>query len=224
MAGPKDSVHVFYFRPGRARGQGADLGLGHWQRPAFAAAGPVMMGGTSASGLRRRLPAAPLGYTRNVPTWSHRLTCLALGLALSGSPAVLAACMALCVDSPMTTAGHLGHGALESEVVPEAASHVHHDHGAAAAPTTEEPATHLAVAPQASDARLMATCSDCCLDGGSMPAAGLRAERRDGDAASEAATARLAPFDLSGAVQAASPPGPPIPPSAPARTPLALRI
>jgi len=185
-----------------------------------------MMGGAAASGLRRRPPASLLGYTRNVPTWSHRLTCLALAFALSGSPAVLAACMALCVDSPivMTKAGHLGHGALAPEVVPETASHVHHDHGAAAAPTTEEPATHLAVAPQASDARLMATCSDCCLDGGSMPAAGLRAERRDGDAASEAAIARLAPFDLSRAVQAASPPGPPRPPSSPARTPLALRI
>jgi hypothetical protein len=176
---------------------------------------------------RRRPPASLLGYTRNVPTWSQRLTCLALAFALSGSPAVLAACMALCVDSPiiMTTAG------------PEAALHAHHhEHGAAAAPTTEDPAANhvghgalapevvLAAVPQASDARLTATCSDCCLDGGVVPAAGLRVERRDGDAASEAATARLAPFDLSRAVQAASPPRPPMPPISPVRTPLALRI
>ena len=184
-----------------------------------------MMGGASARGPMRWLPAAPLGYTRNVPTWSHRLTCLALAFALSGSPAVLAACMALCVDSPVkTTAGHSGHGAPAPERVPEATSHAHHDHGAAAAPTTEEPATHVAVAPQTSDARLMAICIDCCFDGGSMPAAGLRAERRDVNAAPLAAIARPTSFDLSHAAQAASPPDPPIPPSSAARMPIALRI
>jgi hypothetical protein len=159
-----------------------------------------------------------------VLSWSHGLAAVALAFALSGSPAMLAACMALCVDGPMmTTAGHSGHGALAPEVVPEATSHAHHDHGAAATPTTERPATHLAVAPQTPDARLMATCSDCCFDGGSMPAAGLRAERRDVNSAPLAATARLTSVDLSHAAQA-SPPGPPIPPSSPARMPIALRI
>jgi hypothetical protein len=181
-----------------------------------------MMGGAAASGLRRR-PASPFGYTAKM-SWSHGLTSIALAFALSGSPAMLAACMAFCVDSPATMAGHLGHGARAPEVVPEAASHAHHNHGAALAPPTEEPATRLALAPQASDARLMATCIDCCLDRGSVPAAGLRAERRDVNVTPLAASARLTSFDLAHAAQAASPPGSPIPPSSPVRTPIALRI
>jgi hypothetical protein len=57
-----------------------------------------------------------------------------------------------------------------------------------------------------------------------MPAAGLRAERRDVSAAPLAAIARLTSFELSHAAQAAPPPDPPIPPSSAARTPIALRI
>lgn len=187
-----------------------------------------MMGGAAASGLRRRLPASPLSYTRKVSSWSHRFTCLALALALSGSPAVLAACMALCVDNPVTTAaqtGHADHGARATEVVPEAAPRAqHHNHGVEAAPAVAETAAHLPSAPQPSHVRLMATCTDCCPDGEFASAPGLRAELRDVDAASVAATERAASFDLSRAVQAASPSSPPIPPTSPARAPLALRI
>src|SRR5690606_2052481 len=94
----------------RECGDDTELGLGHWQRPASAAAGPVRMREAASIALMR-WPASPFGYTRNVLSWSHGLTCVALAFALSGSPAMLAACMALCVDSPvMTTAGRSGHG------------------------------------------------------------------------------------------------------------------
>ncbi len=43
-------------------------------------------------------------YTRGVASFAHRLTSVAMAFALSGSPAVLAACMALCLDSPMAAA------------------------------------------------------------------------------------------------------------------------
>ena len=223
MAGPEDSVHVFCCRPRRVQGQHANRGLAHCQCPAFAAAGPVMMSGAAASVLRRRL-ASRFGYTRNV-SWSHRLTGLALAFALSGSPAVLAACMALCQDGPVTTAGHAGHGARATEVMLEVAPQTHnHDHGAATAPATAEPASRLPAAPQASDVRLVAMCTDCCPDGEFGSVAGLSAERRDVDAASVAATERATSFDFSRAVQASSPSSPPSPPTSPARSPLALRI
>lgn len=164
--------------------------------------------------------ASPLGYTRNVPFWSHRLACVALAFALSGSHAGLAACMTFCVDSPVTTAGHAGHGGYAGEAVPEAASHAHgHNHDAAGAPTTTE-AGHLPSAPRASHARVVATCGDCCLAGRSVLVVGLRAERRDADVGGVAPSGRIPPVDLSAAVQVSLP----IPPTPPAKTLLALRI
>jgi hypothetical protein len=186
-----------------------------------------MRGGAAASG-PRRWPASRFGYTQSVRSWSHQLTCLALAFALSGSPAVLAACMALCADSPVTMAvqtRHAGHGARATEVVPEAAPRAHHhNHGVVAAPAVAETAAHLPAAPQPSHVRLMATCTDCCPDGEFASAPGLRSERRDVDAASVAATERATSFDLSRGVRAALPSSPPIPPTSPARSPLALRI
>jgi hypothetical protein len=156
------------------------------------------------------------------------MTSVALALALSGSPAALAACMVWCEDGLATMAvqtTHEGHGARATEVVPEVAPQAHHhNHDVVAAHATAEPASQLPAAPQASDARLMATCTDCCPVAEFASAVGVRAERRDVDAASVAATARVASFDLSLAVQSASPPSPPIPATSSARAPLALRI
>jgi hypothetical protein len=165
-------------------------------------------------------------YTRGVASFAHRLTCLAMAFALSGSPTVLAACMALCLDSPMaaasatdgTQAGHKDHGAMTE---PAAVSR-HAHHGTAA---STQPAASLASAsPLApSDARLVGSCDSCCVAGPVAFAAGPGVERTDGKAFATAPAVSVA-FQVVAATHAAAPQSSPVPPPSPTRAPLALRI
>lgn len=166
-------------------------------------------------------------YTRNVAIWAHRLTSLAVALALSGSPAVLAACMALCVESPVTAAdqtsqSHAGHGPHPAEAaVPAASSHAHHG---ASATQSAGAVSHSSTTQESSDTRLVATCSNCCVDGQVASTAGLNAERSGANALGAAPSVEVASFHLPPAADALSPPRPPTAPPAPTRAPLALRI
>jgi hypothetical protein len=148
-----------------------------------------------------------------------------MAIALSGSPAVLAACMALCLGSPIaasatdgTQADHKGHGAVAE---PAAVSpHAHHGTAASTQPTASQ-ASASPLAP--SDARLVGSCDSCCVAGPVAFAAGPGVERTDGKAFATAPAVSVA-FQLIAATHAAAPPSPPVPPPSPTRAPLALRI
>ena len=165
-------------------------------------------------------------YTRGVGSFSHRLTSFVMAFALSGSPAALSACMALCLDGPMGAASatdggqvdHKGHGA----VAEPAAASPHAHHGTTA---STQPAASLASAtPLApSDARLVGSCDSCCVAGPVAFAAGPGVERTDGKAFATAPAVSVA-FQVMAATHAAAPPSSPVPPPSPTRAPLALRI
>lgn len=166
-------------------------------------------------------------YTRGVGSFAHRMTSFVMAFALSGSPAVLTACMPLCLDSPMaaasamdgTQADHEGHGAVAE---PAAASpHAHHGTAASAQAT----ASLASASPLAqSDARLVGSCDSCCVAGPVAFAAGPSVERAAGKAFATARVAAVTLFQESVATHAAAPPRPPVPPPSPTRAPLALRI
>ena len=88
---------------------------------------------------------APSAYTRSVASLPKRMTGLALVVALSGSPAVLSACMAVCLQGVATAASHTdtqstGHAAHVTATVPAGASaHAHH-----ASPVSNAPAATTA--------------------------------------------------------------------------------
>lgn len=165
-------------------------------------------------------------YTRGVASFAHRLTCLAMAFALSGSPAVLSACMALCLDSPVaasamggTQPGHNGHGGMTE---PAAESpHVHHGTAAPTQPTATVPTASPLVP---SDARLVGSCDNCCVAGPIAFAAGPGVDRTDGKAFATAPAVSVVSFHMNAATHAATPPSPPVPPPSPTRAPLALRI
>jgi hypothetical protein len=165
-------------------------------------------------------------YTRTVGSFAHRVTSFVMAFALSGSPAVLSACMALCLDSPVAAnttdvakRGHDDHAA----VTEPAATSPHAHHGTAASP---QPVPSVANPSQLapSDARLVGTCDNCCLGGPVAFAAGPGVERADGKAFAIAPTAAVTLFQLSVAAHDAGPLRPPVPPPSPTRAPLALRI
>jgi len=183
------------------------------------------MSGTCEQGLSGSPRFSPLGYTRRV-SWSHRLTCFALTLALSGSPAVLAACMALCLGSQVTAApqagdSRSGHSAHESTLASVAAS-AHAHHGGSA--RVQSVANAVASRPlhHSSNARLVRSCHTCCADGLVAVAAGV--ERADTKAFGAAPSVQLASFQLNPATHVALLPNPPVSPPSPTRAPLALRI
>lgn len=172
-------------------------------------------------------PGASFAYTQGVACFAHRLTCVAMVFALSGSPAVLTACMALCLDGSVPAAsatdgrqtGHEGHRA----VAEPAAASPHAHHGTAASP---QPTASLAGAsPLApSDARLVGSCDSCCVAGPGAFVAGPGVERTDGKALAMAQAVSVVSFQLSATTHTAPLPGPPVPPPSPTRAPLALRI
>ena len=166
------------------------------------------------------------GYTRNVASLPTRLTSLAIAIVLSGSPAALAACMALCVESPVSAAAQTGqpragHGPHPEAAAP-AAPHAHH--GASVATLSAGAASHASSTQQSSDTRFVATCSNCCVDGQVASAAGLNVERGGVKMLGVAPSVEVASFHLPLVAHAAPPPSPPTPPPAPTRAPLALRI
>jgi hypothetical protein len=104
-----------------------------------------------------------------------------LAFALSGSPAALAACMALCVQSPATTPAP----------APEAAAHAHH--GSTAPGPSADPVTTSPESDSSPDARLAAGCRTCCPDDqGVFSAAGL--DRTQARTPRAAPTVLVAPF------------------------------
>ncbi|MGE3411021.1 MAG: hypothetical protein AB7L91_02225 [Dehalococcoidia bacterium] len=158
-------------------------------------------------------------------SWSRRLTCLAVATVLSGSPAVLSACMALCVDGPVARAS-----------APEGTPAGHHQHGVASAPmASSSHARHAPSTPGAPDAgvtsalppsaaRLSSTCDSCCDAGPDAIVAGLVAGRTAAQAVATAPTPAAVPFHIGASTSVGPPPSPPVPPPSPTRAPLALRI
>ena len=188
-----------------------------------------MPGTITARWTATRGRVATWAYTRNVASLPKRLTSLAIAIALSGSPAVLSACMALCLQGVATAASHTdsqsaGHAAHLGTPAPAGASaHAHHgssvsDEAAAAGPATTS-------SQDLSEARLSAPCTNCCPEGQAMLAAGPGVERTDAKSFSAAPIAsRMTSFLVTLPVLGASPPNPPVPPPSPIRAPLSLRI
>lgn len=164
-------------------------------------------------------------YTQDVAMWAHRLTCLSLTLALSGSPVVLAVCMSLCLESAAPQTVQTGHPAQGDRLQPAAAMpspHAHH--GASAESRPGVPTAHAGQPGAASDPRLNAPCSHCCMDGQFAAAVGLRAERRHAQLIAAAPTAQGLTFHSPLQAHSVLPPGPPVPPPSPTRVPFSLRI
>jgi hypothetical protein len=157
-----------------------------------------------------------------------RLTSLAIVIALSGAPAVLSACMALCLQGVVTAASHsesqsAGHAAHRAAAPAVPAAHAHHgspvpDESAAIAPTA-------ASSSDSSEARLSTTCTNCCPEGQAVLVAGPNVERTDAKSFSATpAVSQVASFLLTPPGLGASPPSPPVPPPSPTRASLVLRI
>ena len=118
-----------------------------------------------------------MAYSGNVVLMVRQVVIVATVLALSGSQAVLSACLALCFASTPAAAG-THHGSAEAESVNVVATAEHHGHHTSpAAPESAE-----AVAPLANNGSapiLKALCGSCCPDGDVTRVAGPRAERAD---------------------------------------------
>ena len=162
-------------------------------------------------------------YTRSVLSWPKKLTSVAMVVALSGSPAVLTACMALCFEAaPMAAMAH-EHDAAAGQMAPAPTAAVmpgHAHHGAA---TTPAAADTRSSAPASSTAHLGATCNNCCPDGVAV-VAGPGLERTVAHACGAAPMVPVARFLVTTAVFGAAPAGPPVSPPAPPRAPLVLRV
>jgi hypothetical protein len=165
-------------------------------------------------------------YTQGVGSVAHRLTSVVIAVVLSGSPAVLSACMALCfggqTPANATELAHEGHDGHAAVTAPAAASpHAHH--GPEASP--QPPASVADRSPRApSHARLVSTCDNCCIAGPVAFAAVAGVERTNGKSLGLTPTAAVMLFQASVAAYAAVPSSPPVPPPSPTRAPLALRI
>jgi hypothetical protein len=173
----------------------------------------------------RLMRGRTLAYTRHVALWAHRLTCLSLALALSGTPAVLAVCVSMCAENAVTADVQPRHSGRGDHSQPSAAAPASHEHHGASPDSGLDGPTSLAGYPRgALPPRVEAPCSNCCNDGQSAALVGLRAERSDAQLIAVASTAQGAPFHAPLTVHTAMRPGPPIPPPSPPRAPLALRI
>jgi len=158
---------------------------------------------------------------------AKRLTSLATVLALSGSPAAFAACMAACLHGvPAAAMAHepgvaVEHAEHASSPQPVSVSeHAHHE--SPAAPASAASAGHQT----SSTARLSAGCGDCCPDAQATVVVAASGAGRASAFASGAAPA-LTPvtsFLVMTSVPGAAPPGPPVPPPSPTRALLVLRI
>jgi hypothetical protein len=144
-------------------------------------------------------------------------------VALFGSPAVLAACMALCFEAaPMAAMAH-EHDAPVGQTAPaptEAVMPGHTHHGAATTPAAADARTS---APASSTAHLAATCNNCCPDGVAV-VAGPGSERTVAHACGAAPMVPMARFLVTTSVFGAALPGRPVSPPAPSRVPLVLRV
>jgi len=153
--------------------------------------------------------------------WAKPLTIIATTLALSGSPAVLSVCLALCLhDMPAPMAPHHAEG----QAAPAAAAPHHGHHASTDLPT----APAIDAAPAARDeaaTRLTARGGNCCSDAQLAFMAGPRVERTDvvslAVASAAAPPSWLQPL-IAGHVGLSA--GPPVSPPPPFSAPLPLRI
>jgi hypothetical protein len=162
-----------------------------------------------------------MGYSGTVVLLARQVVIVATVLALSGSQAVLSACLALCFGStPAAAVTHHGSAEAESVIVAAAAEH-HGHHASPAAPESTE-----AVAPLAdhgSAPTLKALCGSCCPDSDVTLVAGPRAERADASALAIAPTTLS--WQLPASIGRTAPSlGPAVSPSPPISALTPLRI
>lgn len=168
-----------------------------------------------------RLRVVTMGYSGTVVLLARQVVIAATVLALSGSQAVLSACLALCFASTPAAAGtHHQSAEAESVNVVAAAEHDGH-HASPAAPESSEAAALLAN--HGSAPILKALCGSCCPDSDVTRVAGPRAERADTIALA------LAPTTLSWQLpvnigRTAPSLGPPVSPPPPVGALIPLRI
>lgn len=167
-------------------------------------------------------------YTPDVASWPRRLTSLATVIALSGCPAMLSTCMALCLPTaPMTAMAHKQDTPVGQAAPASTAAGVsgHSHHGAPAAHAAPASADARASAHALSDARLGATGHACCPDGVAVVAvAGPRVARTDAHVWCEAMGVPVSRYLLTTSVRDVTSHGPPASPSAPPWAPRVLRI
>jgi hypothetical protein len=152
---------------------------------------------------------------------ARQVTIVATVLALSGSQAVLSACLAMCFEStPAAAVRH--HGSTEAESVVAAPAAEHHGHHISpAAPEVTEAAGPLA--DHGSALRLKALRGDCCPDSDVTLVAGPRAARADAVALAIAPTTLS--WQLPASVGRTAPSlGPPVSPQPPVGALTPLRI
>lgn len=157
-------------------------------------------------------------YTGAVLSFATRLTCLAMAVVLSGSPAVMATCMAWCLAGPMADTSHAhgepthhnGHAAVPEPAA--ATPHAHH---------TSAPSGHPVGVP---DARLVGNCSSCCGAGLVELVAGPGVEKTDAKALGAAPTVDVALRRVTLSTRLVAALHPQVPPRSPVRAPLVLRI
>jgi hypothetical protein len=172
-------------------------------------------------------------YTPDMAPWVRRLASLATVVALLASPAVLSACMAVCLPTdPATVAdldapasmSHEHHAAASvPAVTPDHADHAHH--GVPARQESPSPAVDGTASAAPPDPRLNWTCGDCCTDGTAGFAVGLGVERTDARAFSRppAVVSAMSFLPIASASDV-SPPGPPTSRPSLTKAPFVLRI
>lgn len=180
----------------------------------------------------------------------RRLTSVTTAFALSGSPALIAACMTLCLQGPVAAnsqasgAAHHGHDADARPVAPPTEQHdashdaaharhaaaaadhivVEHEHGIGEHEHGRASSADRSSAP-APDAFLSSSCDDCCPDADAVVAAAAGAERASARLLSTPPAVSIGVLDAHLiAARATPPPDPLVSPPLPVRAPLALRI
>lgn len=164
----------------------------------------------------RRAVAADLRYTRIVVAFGRTLTSLVLVTALAGSPALVSLCLVACLPASTAAAAP----AASHEAGAAATAHAHHGNGADV-PSTAAPA---AVPGPDEHARVDGECHDCCASASNALDTGVAGERpaavatalTPGSAPAHPALIALTPD------RRLQPPS--IPPPAPVRASLVLRI
>jgi hypothetical protein len=155
--------------------------------------------------------------------WARRLTVLASVVALSGSPSVLSACLAVCLQDMTPMASRVirdqNHAATADH---EAATQHQHHHGNAEAIASD---SDQRTRPAESFPHLTALCGSCC-DGVALAfMTGPRAERTDvvglGMGSTAVLVAWLAPATSARTSSFSDPPVTPLPPIS---APIPLRI
>ena len=164
-------------------------------------------------------------YTPIVASWAERLVSFATVIAVSGSPAMLSACTAQCLQAGAAAATSLDHGPAAGHAAQAPASAATSGHAHHAAPASYEPAGGRSSSPESSNARLVAACGNCCADGQAAVSAGVRVERTDAQQFAAAPSASpLASYLSTAVVVGASPPRPPVRRPSSSRAPFVLRI